>query len=71
MSVAYKYEKATVLVPFSYLNILMLLVIDLVVFKYEFKFLYFVGFMLTLIFVLTPIFYKIYTNQKVSASGGM
>mmetsp|Transcript_26229 Transcript_26229/g.23214 ORF Transcript_26229/g.23214 Transcript_26229/m.23214 type:complete len:206 (+) Transcript_26229:395-1012(+) len=49
MSLASKYEKATVLAPMSYLTTSMILVVDIVIFQYEFMPLYFVGFVIILV----------------------
>ena len=58
MTLALKYGKATILTPITYLNIVFLLVIDLLVFKYRFEFLYFVGFSVIILSVLAPLFLK-------------
>jgi drug/metabolite transporter (DMT)-like permease len=58
MTTALKYGKATILTPITYLNIAMLLIIDLVVFKYRFEFVYFIGFTVIVSSVLAPIFIK-------------
>jgi len=60
MSLAFWYEKATVLAPFSYINVSMLLLIDLFLLKYEFKMSYFIGFILILCWVLYPLVIKLY-----------
>jgi len=49
MTIASKYEKATVLAPMSYLTTSMILVVDIVIFQYEFMPLYFVGFVIILV----------------------
>ncbi|CAI2374596.1 unnamed protein product [Moneuplotes crassus] len=59
MSVAYSYEKATVLAPFTYIITCGLLLIDCVFFGYDFSLLYFVGFCIILFCVMTPLLIKI------------
>mmetsp|Transcript_16472 Transcript_16472/g.14380 ORF Transcript_16472/g.14380 Transcript_16472/m.14380 type:complete len:94 (-) Transcript_16472:28-309(-) len=44
MSIAFNYEKATVLAPLSYFITAILLLVDCVVFGYQFPLLYYLGF---------------------------
>ncbi|CAI2373173.1 unnamed protein product [Moneuplotes crassus] len=60
MSYASKFEKATALAPLSYATTCLILINDLVLFHYEFKLMYFVGFVIIFVCVLVPILYKIY-----------
>ena len=55
MTLAMKYGKASILVPVTYINIAMLLIIDLTLFKYSFEYIYFLGFFVIVVSVLTPI----------------
>ncbi|CAI2373258.1 unnamed protein product [Moneuplotes crassus] len=59
MSIAYNYEKATVLAPFSYLVTCGLLLIDCLLFGYDFNIVYFLGFTMILVCVLSPLLFKI------------
>ncbi|CAI2366641.1 unnamed protein product [Moneuplotes crassus] len=59
LSLASKYEKATVLAPFSYVTTCMILLIDLFLFHYKFKPIYFLGFGIILISVGGPYLYKL------------
>ncbi|CAI2373273.1 unnamed protein product [Moneuplotes crassus] len=59
MSVAYNYEKATVLAPFSYIVTCELLLIDCLLFGYDFNIVYFLGFTMILVCVLSPLLFKI------------
>lgn len=58
VTIAMKYGKASILVSLTYLNIALMLVIDLVYFKYEFEMIYFIGFIVIIASVLTPIAVK-------------
>ena len=58
MSLAYRYEKATVLAPLSYFNTLVLLIMDYFMFGYEFTLLYIFGFLTIFVCVLIPILLK-------------
>lgn len=64
LTLAMKLGKASILFPITYINIALLLIVDLLVFKYHFEMIYFIGFWTIIISVLTPIMIRANQQKK-------
>lgn len=63
-SLALKYENASFIAPFGYLQVVALLVWDLLLFGYTFTVTDYIGVVLTSVCILLPVFYNLYKNQS-------
>mmetsp|Transcript_2988 Transcript_2988/g.2468 ORF Transcript_2988/g.2468 Transcript_2988/m.2468 type:complete len:126 (+) Transcript_2988:621-998(+) len=61
-SLAFKYEEASVIVPFQYFEVLFLFLSDLIIFQYTFSITDILGALMITFSLLTPIGYKAYVG---------